>query len=289
MIFVIVITVLVRHTTKKLGRSQDQSNKKLTIRLLISLIGVMTLFGLSWLFGALTVREASVAFQFLFAIFNSFQGFFIFLFFCVLGSEARELWIQLICRGRKIPGISGPSTAGKVTSRGPYGTGTGISTVSTAVSSTSTGGRSAGTAFKASVVSESVASEDIIEVNVEVAQELGIIVESQEKPDVHPNEERESSLSSNSPAGAEAGLGSGSLPPASETGSRGSSHRGSPGLEAQGEGETLSRGSSWPASSLMDGASPGTGPGSNDGSDDNSSDSEVVYNPHVEDEPQTDD
>ena len=270
-----MITVLVRHTTKKLGRSQDQSNKKLTVRLLISIIGVMTLFGLSWLFGALTVSEASVAFQFLFAIFNSFQGFFIFLFFCVLGSEARELWIQLICRGRKIPGISGAS-------RGRYGTGTGISsrpTVSTAVSST---------VFKASVVSESVASEDVIEVNVEVAQELGTIVESQEEPDVHPNEERESSLSSNSPAGAEAELGSGSLPSASETGSRRSSHRGSPGLEAQGpvidpasdrgsrgsrhhgspgleaqgEGETLSRGSG-----SLDRASP---PDSNVGSDDNS-------------------
>ena len=261
----------------------------------------MTLFGLSWLFGALTVREASVAFQFLFAIFNSFQGFFIFLFFCVLGSEARELWIQLICRGRKIPGISGASTAGKMASRGR----TGMSsrpTVSTAMSSTSTGGRSAGTVFKASVVSESVASEDVIEVNVEVAQELGTIAESQEEPDVHPNEERESSLSSNSPAGAEAGLGSGSLPPASETGSRrsshrgspgleaqgpvidpasdrgsrGSRHRGSPGLEAQGEGETLSRGSG-----SLDRASP---PDSNVGSDDNSSDSEVVQNPHVEDD-----
>ena len=72
---------------------------------MISIMGVMALFGLTWVFGALTVREASTAFQFLFAIFNSLQGFFIFLFFCVFGKEGRELWLQMLCCGRKIPGV----------------------------------------------------------------------------------------------------------------------------------------------------------------------------------------
>ena len=76
-------------------------------------MGVMSLFGLTWLFGAFTVREASVVFQTLFAIFNSLQGFFIFLFFCVFGREGRELWLKVLCCGRKIPGVtaSTPSTA----------------------------------------------------------------------------------------------------------------------------------------------------------------------------------
>ena len=73
---------------------------------MISIMGVMALFGLMWVFGALTVREASTAFQFLFAIFNSLQGFFIFLFFCVLGKDGRELWLHVLCCGRKIPGIT---------------------------------------------------------------------------------------------------------------------------------------------------------------------------------------
>ena len=73
---------------------------------MIGIIGVMTLFGLMWVFGALTIREASITFQFLFAIFNSLQGFFIFLFFCVLGKDTRELWLQVLCCGRKIPGIT---------------------------------------------------------------------------------------------------------------------------------------------------------------------------------------
>ena len=73
----------------------------------------MALFGLTWLFGAFTVTGTSNVFQTLFAIFNSLQGFFIFLFFCVFGREGRELWLQVLCCGRKIPGVtaSTPSTA----------------------------------------------------------------------------------------------------------------------------------------------------------------------------------
>ncbi len=59
------------------------------------------MFGLSWLFGALTIAEASIVFQWLFVIFNSLQGFFLFIFFCVIGKDARDEWIQLFTCGRK--------------------------------------------------------------------------------------------------------------------------------------------------------------------------------------------
>ena len=61
----------------------------------------MNIYGLTWIFGIFTfIPGSSVAFQYLFAIFNSLQGFFMFLFFCVLGKEARESWAKLICRGK---------------------------------------------------------------------------------------------------------------------------------------------------------------------------------------------
>ena len=61
----------------------------------------MSLFGLTWLFAALTVTgfrsaAASTAFQVLFVIFNAFQGFFIFLFFCVFSKDARDAWLNLV-------------------------------------------------------------------------------------------------------------------------------------------------------------------------------------------------
>ena len=64
----------------------------------------MFLFGLTWLFGALTVTgfgsvTASFAFQVLFVICNAFQGFFIFLFFCAFNKDARHLWLELLSCG----------------------------------------------------------------------------------------------------------------------------------------------------------------------------------------------
>ena len=114
-IFVLVIRVIIRHTRSKLDRSRldrskldrikKQMKKKTAIRLFINTAGIMFLFGLTWLFGALTVTgfgsaRASTAFQVLFVICNAFQGFFIFLFFCVFNKDARDLWIELLSCGR---------------------------------------------------------------------------------------------------------------------------------------------------------------------------------------------
>ena len=84
------MSVLAKQIHKKFA-GKGQANQKTVVRLTISTMGVMALFGLTWTFGILTVREISTAFQFLFAIFNSLQGFFIFLFFCVFGKEGRDL------------------------------------------------------------------------------------------------------------------------------------------------------------------------------------------------------
>ena len=92
-IFVMVIRVLVKHSRKKIGRTNQQLDRKTAIKILISIVGVSSLFGLTWLFGALTVTGfadpmSSTTFQVFFVILNAFQGFFIFLFFCVFGSDA---------------------------------------------------------------------------------------------------------------------------------------------------------------------------------------------------------
>ena len=63
---------------------------------MISIVGLMVIFGLTWLFGALTVREASTAFQYLFVIFNGFQGFFFFVVICLAGKDGREFWTYVI-------------------------------------------------------------------------------------------------------------------------------------------------------------------------------------------------
>lgn len=57
-----------------------------------SAVVLLPLLGITWLFGILTFNSDTLAFQYLFAIFNSLQGFFIFLFHCLLNSEVRRVF-----------------------------------------------------------------------------------------------------------------------------------------------------------------------------------------------------
>ncbi|XP_016058606.1 PREDICTED: adhesion G-protein coupled receptor D1 [Miniopterus natalensis] len=64
----------------------DPSAFKLTAKAVAVLLPIL---GTSWVFGVLAVNNQAVAFQYMFAILNSLQGFFIFLFHCLLNSEVR--------------------------------------------------------------------------------------------------------------------------------------------------------------------------------------------------------
>ena len=112
--FIIVIVVLIRHTRNKLGKTTDaRKQRKSNIRLAMSLFGIMILFGLTWVLGAFTISEASLTFQILFAIFNSLQGFFIFIFFCVLNKDVRQLWLERVTCGRYVKSKSSYTSGGK--------------------------------------------------------------------------------------------------------------------------------------------------------------------------------
>ena len=110
-VFIIIIAILIKHTRGTLARKKDSMSLQTVVRLMISVSGIMFLFGITWLFAALTVtiNEISVPFQVLFTIFNSFQGFFIFLFFCVFSQEARESWKEVLSCGRYKSDILNPT------------------------------------------------------------------------------------------------------------------------------------------------------------------------------------
>ena len=50
------------------------------------------LLGLTWLFGFLAVGELTTLMQYLFCIFNSLQGFFIFIFYTLTNDEVKKEW-----------------------------------------------------------------------------------------------------------------------------------------------------------------------------------------------------
>ena len=89
-IFIVVMVVLVRHSIQR-------SNKKIDIiQMMVNITGIVFLFGLTWIFGAFTILKADQAFQLIFTVTNSFQGFLIFILFCVLNSDVRQVWAKML-------------------------------------------------------------------------------------------------------------------------------------------------------------------------------------------------
>ncbi|CAC5387265.1 ADGRD1 [Mytilus coruscus] len=72
---------------------------------------LVPLLGLTWMFGLMAVNEDFVIFQYLFAICNSLQGFFIFLFHCVFNSEVRQALKRLQERQRLMRDFTSFSSA----------------------------------------------------------------------------------------------------------------------------------------------------------------------------------
>uniref|UniRef100_A0A3B4Y313 Adhesion G protein-coupled receptor D1 n=1 Tax=Seriola lalandi dorsalis TaxID=1841481 RepID=A0A3B4Y313_SERLL len=64
----------------------DANAVKLTAKAVAVLLPIL---GISWIFGVLAVNTHSLPFLYIFAVFNSLQGFFVFLFHCLLNSEVR--------------------------------------------------------------------------------------------------------------------------------------------------------------------------------------------------------
>ena len=114
-IFVWVIVVLVGYTRRIAAQKKEAVSSKTIVKMIISIIGVMFLFGLTWLFAILTFSVTGLreTFQILFTVFNSLQGFFIFLF--TLNMETLGYWRELLsCAKRKHhPPSQGTNTTAK--------------------------------------------------------------------------------------------------------------------------------------------------------------------------------
>lgn len=101
-LYVVVVTVMLKHSCKTMARRKQPERTRTILQLMLSVTGVMFLFGITWILAALTITVQSLrsTAQILFATFNSFQGFGIFIFFCVLNKDVRELWKQALSCGQ---------------------------------------------------------------------------------------------------------------------------------------------------------------------------------------------
>lgn len=86
-VILVAVTRVISHiSTDSYKIHGDPSAFKLTAKAVAVLLPIL---GTSWVFGVLAVSDRALVFQYMFAVLNSLQGLFIFLFHCLLNSEVR--------------------------------------------------------------------------------------------------------------------------------------------------------------------------------------------------------
>ncbi|XP_045568929.1 adhesion G protein-coupled receptor L3 isoform X5 [Salmo salar] len=95
----------------------------------IGAIALLCLLGLTWAFGLMYINESTVIMAYLFTVFNSLQGMFIFIFHCILQKKVRKEYGKCLrthcCSGKSVETSISSSGKNHTTSRTPgrYSTG----------------------------------------------------------------------------------------------------------------------------------------------------------------------
>ena len=76
--------------------SKEESSITYNLKMVKITISCSVLLGLTWLFGFLAVGELTTVMQYLFCIFNSLQGAFIFIFYTLTNNQVRKEWTRFI-------------------------------------------------------------------------------------------------------------------------------------------------------------------------------------------------
>ncbi|CAL8399583.1 unnamed protein product [Boreogadus saida] len=94
--FVVVMVQLARILRQNPHSEQHRSSLQDARRV----AGVTVLLGLTWGFAFFSWGPVNMAFMYLFTIFNTLQGFFIFLFHCMVKENVRRQWRTFLCCGK---------------------------------------------------------------------------------------------------------------------------------------------------------------------------------------------
>uniref|UniRef100_I3MB60 Adhesion G protein-coupled receptor L3 n=1 Tax=Ictidomys tridecemlineatus TaxID=43179 RepID=I3MB60_ICTTR len=93
----------------------------------ICAIALLCLLGLTWAFGLMYINESTVIMAYLFTIFNSLQGMFIFIFHCVLQKKVRKEYGKCLrthcCSGKSTESSIGSGKTSGSRTPGRYSTG----------------------------------------------------------------------------------------------------------------------------------------------------------------------
>ncbi|XP_039981011.1 adhesion G-protein coupled receptor G6 isoform X7 [Xiphias gladius] len=103
LVFLLNVAMFIVVMLQICGRNGKRSNRTLreeVLRNLRSVVSLTFLLGMTWGFALFAWGPVSLAFMYLFAIFNSLQGLFIFIFHCALKENVQKQWRRYLCCGR---------------------------------------------------------------------------------------------------------------------------------------------------------------------------------------------
>ncbi|XP_050995018.1 adhesion G-protein coupled receptor G6 isoform X6 [Labeo rohita] len=103
MIFLMNVAMFIVVMIQICGRNGKRSNRTLReeiLRNLRSVVSLTFLLGMTWGFAFFAWGPVSLAFMYLFSIFNSLQGLFIFVFHCALKENVQKQWRRYLCCGK---------------------------------------------------------------------------------------------------------------------------------------------------------------------------------------------
>nr|XP_055042602.1 adhesion G-protein coupled receptor G6-like isoform X10 [Misgurnus anguillicaudatus] len=103
MLFLMNVAMFIVVMIQICGRNGKRSNRTLReeiLRNLRSVVSLTFLLGMTWGFAFFAWGPVSLAFMYLFSIFNSLQGLFIFVFHCALKENVQKQWRRYLCCGK---------------------------------------------------------------------------------------------------------------------------------------------------------------------------------------------
>lgn len=103
LIFLLNVAMFIVVMLQICGRNGKRSNRTLreeVLRNLRSVISLTFLLGMTWGFALFAWGPVNLVFMYLFSIFNSLQGLFIFIFHCALKENVQKQWRRYLCCGR---------------------------------------------------------------------------------------------------------------------------------------------------------------------------------------------
>ncbi|XP_023277381.1 adhesion G-protein coupled receptor G4-like isoform X1 [Seriola lalandi dorsalis] len=94
----VFIVVLIQ--IRQMAANKSSANSRSSLQDLRAVASLTVLLGLTWSMGLFSFGPGKVVLMYLFSIFNTFQGFFVFLFHCLMKENVRKQWRIHLCCGR---------------------------------------------------------------------------------------------------------------------------------------------------------------------------------------------